>query len=94
MRRHLERRVRRGLTYQELAQETGISKHTLSWWAWRLRRESASKPVFVELEVAVPEREPENAIDVLLESGRRLQVRPGFDQETLLRLVSALESAC
>jgi transcriptional regulator with XRE-family HTH domain len=90
MRRLLARRERRGLTYGELAEETGVPAHTLSWWAWRLRREEREKIAFVELEVA--EESGEAAIEVELASGHRLHVSRGFDEGTLRRVVAVLGS--
>ena len=50
----LEHRERHGLTYRELAEECGGSAHTLSWWAWRLKREKREEAAFVEVEVSEP----------------------------------------
>jgi transcriptional regulator with XRE-family HTH domain len=35
----LLRRERRGLTYAELAEQSGVPLPTLTWWAGKLRRE-------------------------------------------------------
>jgi hypothetical protein len=97
MRRHLRRRKREGLTYDELANVTGESRHTLSWWAWKLRQEEGARqerPRFVELEVVDEPAVAEASIEILLAGGRRLLVRPGFDLETLTRAVAALERGC
>jgi hypothetical protein len=62
-----------------------------------MRAESpATPPAFLPVrfaEVAVPRREPEApiAIEVVLGGGRRIVVGPGFDPETLRRVVAALE---
>lgn len=95
MRRYLQRREREGLTYAELAVVTGERAHTLSWWAWKLRSERAEEsPAFVELEVADEMPTAGSGIEIVLSSGRRLVVQPGFDEETLRRAVAALESSC
>ena len=39
----LDRRDREGLTYEELAERTGVAKSTLSWWSWRRRREGGQR---------------------------------------------------
>ena len=97
MRRYLRRREREGLTYAELAAVTGESRHSLSWWAWKLRQdeaEGAEGPAFVELEVMPDERSAETGIEVVLSNGRRLALQPGFDEETLRRAIGALERTC
>lgn len=95
MRRYLQRREREGLTYAELAAATGERAHTLSWWAWKLRSERAvEEPAFVELEVADDCPAASSSIEIVLSSGRRLIVQPGFDEETLRRAVDALELSC
>lgn len=90
MRRLLTRRKRRGLTYRELAEESGISERTLSWWAWKLRREERDGISFVELQVSGEAASGE--IEVVLAGGHRLRVPAGFDEDTLRRLVVALAS--
>jgi hypothetical protein len=90
VRRLLQSRERRGLTYRELAEESGVSVHTLSWWAWKLRQEEREKVAFVELGVAEEARGA--GIEVELSSGHRLHVCPGFDADTLRRVVAVLGS--
>lgn len=41
---------------------------------------------------AIPDPRLEPALQVLLASGRRVAVRPGFDPDTLARLVATLET--
>lgn len=75
--------------------ERGLSEANFYYWRKRLgqaggaasRREPA--PSFVEVSMA---SQPAAAIELALAGGRRIQVHPGFDAQTLLRLVSALES--
>lgn len=97
MRRLLRRREREGLTYAELAAVTGESRHTLAWWAWKLRQpvhEESGAPPFVELSISPPELATSTGIEVLLSNGRRLAVQRGFDEETLRRAIALLERTC
>ena len=100
MRRLLSRRDRAGLTFRELSAESGVPMSTLSFWAWKLRREadeSASSADgaggFVEL-LARPEIIPEQvgaAIEILLAGDRRVVLRGEIDEARLQRVVRALE---
>ncbi len=47
-------------------------------------------PQWVAVEVAAKRGDPAE-LSVVLAGGRRIEVRPGFDAETLRRLVAALE---
>lgn len=94
-----------GLTFVELSRRSGIPSGTLAWWSSRLRREeSADAPTevrsgsgaFVELSPAAgPASDVERgSLELVLEGGRRLIIRPGFDEGELSRLLRALEAAC
>lgn len=97
IRRLLERREREGLTYPELARESGLSPKTLSWWSWRLGRGKRRHKgrAFVEL---VPSEHADDGagreFDVRLRSGQRILLSRDFDEEALGRLVKVLEDAC
>lgn len=102
VRRLLLRRSAEGLTYRELSRLSGIPAGTLAWWSSRLRCQAASaEDAFVELTASadpaldVARSEPGAApLEVVLAGGRRLIVRPGFDEAELTRLVRALEAPC
>ena len=96
MGRLLARRERRGLTYGELSRQTGIPAGTLGWWSARLRRAGLAgrRAPFVEVQVAPDRSGVSQVLEVVLASGHRVQVRPGFDEETLQRLVRSLGSPC
>lgn len=93
MGRLLARRDREGLTYRELAEETGVSERTLAWWSWKLRRERREQTDigFVELDVA--EESITGGLEVELATGHRIRVPAHFDEDTLRRLVAVL-AAC
>jgi hypothetical protein len=97
MRRLLKRREREGLTYAELARESGESARALSWWSWRLRQERdkgarqgrARGGEFVEVKVSEAEG-CGSGLELVLGNGHRLVIRPGFDEENLRRLLAVL----
>jgi transposase-like protein len=96
----LARRERRGLTWFQLASESGVSATTLQWWQRRLRgtkqqrrRKQAS---FVPVAItgpAVPALPPA-ALEVVLHSGASIRVPAEFDPDHLRRVVEVLESGC
>jgi hypothetical protein len=85
------------LTYRELAERSGESAGTLSWWSHRLRQEAARKKsrAFVELVPAGRRRGTEaEDLEVVLLSGRRIRIGGGFDEAVLRRVVAVLEREC
>jgi transcriptional regulator with XRE-family HTH domain len=91
--RLLARRARRGLTFRELSEESGIPIPTLSYWASKLRLEEASRAEFVPVEIEEEEEEV-GMISIETASGLRLRVEPGFDEAHLARVLSVLGSRC
>ena len=85
--RELVQRWRRsGQTRQSFARSAGVNANTLSWWAWKLKRE-ASEPAFLEVVVEEPRAAPDFQLEV---DGIRILVPLGFDAGELRRLVDAL----
>jgi len=90
--RLLERRARHGLTYREVSEESGIPIPTLAYWAAKLRREEEDTPRFVPVEVVDDQQEA--VLKIEIDSGLRLVVEPGFDEQHLARVLSVLVSQC
>ena len=95
----LARRERRGLTWFQLAAESGVPATTLQWWQRRLRqpkrRRRRKHASFVP--VAITESAPlapPSVLEVVLRTGARIQVPAGFDPDHLRRVVEALETGC
>lgn len=81
-RKHEER-----LTYQQLADETGIPMSTLALWGRRLKPGNhAATSAFVELETTAAE----GGVEVILRNGVRIGVQRGFDPQLLSEIVNAL----
>ena len=84
------RRERRGLTWDELAEESGVPKSTLQWWKRRLDKEGSSG--FVEIEILEPEPD-DTALEVIVApTEHRVRVAAGFCPDHLCRLVRTLSS--
>ena len=88
-----------GLGRQTFCNRHGLSLSTLN--RHRKRQHMASKPAETSRWVAVElsDREqaaasqPESELSVLLASGRRIEVRAGFDPKVLQQLLRVLEQA-
>lgn len=83
---------REGLSFPELAEQTGFRVGTLRVWAQRARALAtpARPPRFVEVDVrGAPDT---SGFEVEVAGGRVVRVRPGFDAAELRRLLRALET--
>ncbi len=97
--KRIERWNESGLTATEFAQETGVNARTLTFWKWRLGRDTRAKrgcpPTFVEVSPAairgdvVAEAEP---LEVIVRDTVRIRVPSRCDVEAVRRLVAALEA--
>lgn len=97
-----------GLTYRELAEESGINVNTLAYWASRLRREAdlsragevSGGEGFVELVVAEDDggdsagrASPTPSIEIV--SGDLvIRVPAGFDAPTLHEILAVVATRC
>jgi len=94
-------RLRAGdLTDTEFAAELGVNVHTLRAWKYRLSDSKAPKPAarparkptFVELPRPTA-TEGEAALEIIAGAGVRIRVPVGFDEATLLRVLSVVGRA-
>ena len=84
-----------GLRRDEFCSRVGLSRQTLARYIARRRRDrGVSNPTrrWVAVEIAEPRSEGAE-LTVVLSGGRRIEVKRGFDGDTLRRLVVALERA-
>lgn len=86
-----------GLPLLKFATGRGYSEARLRWWRKQLGDIAPAQPTqlvpvrIVGGDCAVP---VETAIEVALCDGRVVRVRRGFDAQTLLTVVRALEASC
>ena len=81
------RRDSEGLTFKQLAEESGVPLGTLLSWSRKLRQESFpvhAAPAFVELHSAASAE-----LELRLPSGATITVRPGFDAALLREVIAA-----
>ena len=76
-----------GLTRREFCQRRGMALTTFDYW----RRELASKPKLVKVEVAASE--PATQFTLSLANGRRIESSWQFGEAELARLIRIAESA-
>ena len=84
-----------GLSRQEFCDQRVVPLKTLARYLTRFRREKNSHgraPEWVAVEVATRGGNSGELV-VVLDGGRRIEVRRGFDVDTLHRLVAELERA-
>lgn len=83
---------RSGLTADDYAEREGLKAGTLKWWSSQLNRSPppTTRPPVVEVTVAAGRTE--SALEVMLASGVRVAVPVGFDEGTLVRLLTVLEA--
>jgi hypothetical protein len=99
--RRVEEQEKSGLSIRKFAEQQGLKPGTLSFWKWKLTRESSAAPAphvaplrFVELTaVTPPPATPTGGavFEVMLSSGKSVRVPVGFDGSELARLVAVLE---
>lgn len=80
-----------GKSITQYCRDAGLSAARYHWWKARLRRREALERVpacFAEVRVVAPDAA---LIEVSLRGDRQVRVWPGFDSETLCRVVRALE---
>jgi transposase len=94
---------RSGLTAARFGAREGVNPRTLSFWKWKLRqaiaRDEPRQPRgdgavgFVEVvRAATTAAESTPGFEVVLPSGYRIGVPPGFDRATLRTLLAVLEA--
>jgi transposase len=99
--RFWRRAVRRwrmsGLSIRDFCREEGLPEHNFYAWRSTVTKRDGEKVAFVPVQV-VPEStlptradDETTALELILASGRRLRIGPGFDAATLQRLLPVVE---
>ena len=84
-----------GQSLEQFAKEHGISRHTLSWWRWKLGesgkgRTRRAKPKFVEVKAPAAQPMVVAALEVRLPNGAEIRVPASVGGEKLEELVRAI----
>jgi transposase len=93
-RRVLGRWRRSGLSVRAFCQAEGVSEPSFYGWRRKLDQGDHKKPAFLPVHVVTEEiKEPATrGIEIVLANGRCLRVGPGFDPDTLVKVVDLLEA--
>lgn len=92
---------RSGATARDFAEKLGVSRHSLTWWKWKLAgggartprsRACVRSPSFVPVVLEAARPRDGSGVEVIA-GGRTVRVIPGFDAESFTRVVALLESA-
>lgn len=91
-RRLVSEQTRSGQTVTAFCREHGLSRPYFS--AWKKKLQKSATTTF--LEVQVTERAPstfsDGSVEIRLQNGRSLMVRPGFDAEHVRALLAVVEA--
>lgn len=91
----LHLRKEEGLSYRELAEQSGVPLHTLHYWSGKIRRESdRTKGAATFLQIEVTDPDPVPAIVIEVGQAIRVVVEPNFEPGHLARVVRALSEPC
>ena len=85
-----------GLSREEFCNERNVTLKSLARYVTRTRKpkaENTQQQRWVAVELAGPDGCGGGELAVLLSSGRRIEVKRGFDASTLRQLVAVLEQA-
>jgi transposase-like protein len=95
-RRIIERQQAGGRSVAAFCRRAGVPPSSFYAWQRRLRTTDPSgsdAADFVEVQRPAPPGAEPSAIELCLSHHRAILVRPGFDRQTLLELVHALEAS-
>ena len=85
---------RSNLSVRAFCRAEGVSEPSFYGWRRKLDHSEHKKPAFLPVHVITDEAEEPatRGIEVVLANGRSLRVGPGFDPDTLVKLVDLLEA--
>ena len=92
---HIRKWASSGQTVVAYCRAHQLSKSAFHFWKGELKRRderaAISSPAAAFVELQMPEPVPVASIEIAFGGGRRVQVHPGFDEETLARVLAVLE---
>lgn len=99
-RKHVQAWERSGQSVRGYCRSRGLSEAAFHFWKRELKRRDGSaaakadRPAFAEMRLPSSAMH-EALIEIAVAGSRRIQVHPGFDEETLVRVLAAVErGAC
>jgi hypothetical protein len=92
-RRLVSEQARSGQTVSAFCLERALCRPYFFAWKKRLQESAATKFLEVQVTERVPSRLGDAGVEIRLQNGRSLIVRPGFDAEHVRALLAVTEAA-
>ena len=92
-RRLVSEQARSGQTVTAFCRERALCRPYFFVWKKRLRKSATAKFLEVQVTERVPSRLGDAGVEIRLQNGRSLIVRPGFDAEHVRALLAVTEAA-
>lgn len=90
-RQWIEAWQRSGLTVRVFCGQRGLSEANFYAWRRELAKRDATLPTFMPVHILTDGADLDAALEIILDSRRRVRVPAGFDAATLRRLLAVLE---
>jgi transposase len=84
-----------GLSVRDFCEFHDLSQQSFYWWRREIPHRDQAESQFLPVQVIPDEPPPQSdggAVEIVLAQGRLVRVRPGFDPQTLVRVVELLEA--
>ena len=92
-RRLVSEQARSGQTVKAFCREHGLCRPYFFVWKKRLQQGPPTKFLEVQVRERVPSASSDSSVEIRLQNGRSLMVRPGFDAEHVRALLAVVEAA-
>ena len=80
-----------GLTVRAFCAQHRLPEARFYVWRRRLHPRQQTSTPFVPVQLLTPRPEPGCTLEIVLDGGRSVRVRPGFDARTLQQVLAVLE---
>jgi len=92
-RRLVSEQARSGQTVKAFCRERGLCRPYFFVWKKRLKKGTPAKFLEVQVTERGPSRCGDAGVEIRLQNGRSLMVKPGFDAEHVRALLAVVEAA-
>lgn len=92
-RKLVSEQARSGQTVKAFCRERGLCRPYFFVWKKRLEEDTPARFLEVQVRERVPSASSDSNVEIRLQNGRSLMVRPGFDAEHVRTLLAVVEAA-